>query len=199
MLQLDALCFCLQCEAMDRRPAEQSVTAYAAAGEWLLAVATDLLRPDLPVNDEPAGFDGPDPPRAAAGGKARACRRPPFERRFRYFVARVSKARLWSDCDGALFRRLQAAAEELMGEMAALCHARYEELRAESEGAALVALPSYPEGLDAWDRRLRQDSDAVSCGAEGGVGGYRPILEALPCQTPTLCDTVIHWACRGTS
>jgi hypothetical protein len=183
VLQLDALCLCLKCEAMDRPPAERPATAYAAAGEWLLSVAAELLRPDLPADDEP-GSDGPDPPRAAAaaGGRARAGRRPPFERRFRYFVGRVSKARLWSDDGGVLFRRLQAAAEELMGGIAVLCHARYEELRAEAEGAALVALPSYPEraegteGGEAWDRRLRQDSNEVSRGAAGGgrARGSRP-------------------------
>jgi hypothetical protein len=82
-------------------------------------------------------------------------------------VTRVSKARLWGDDGEGLFRRLQAAVEGYMGEMAGLCHARYEELLLEAEGAALVALPSYPEGDDgaegteAWDRRMRQDGDVV--------------------------------------
>ena len=166
VLQFDALCLCLQCEALDRLTTVRPVTAYAAASEWLLAVSVELLRPDPPA-DHWSGLNGPDQLFAAAVGKTRVGCWPPFEQRFRYFSSRVSKARLWSDDGGDLFRRLQAAVEGYMGEMAGLCHARYEEMLLEAEGGALVALPSYPEGDDGeqgaetWDRRMRQDGDEV--------------------------------------
>lgn len=47
------------------------------------------------------------------------------EERFPYFEERVCKARIWNNNDGALFKRLQAAAAVLMEDIASRCDDRY--------------------------------------------------------------------------
>ena len=48
------------------------------------------------------------------------------EERFKYFVERVGKARIWDNDDGGLFRRLQEKAALLLDEMALLCDQRFD-------------------------------------------------------------------------
>ena len=129
---------------------------YLPAGEWLLEVTKDLLRPDLDDNSSSTQdldlFEEPTFPRVLS-----------FEQRFRYFQRFVCKVRLWSDCRHILFERLKAAAAEYMESMAVLCHARFEELKQEPDGIALVTFASFPEESEFGDRVLRQDDDKVSC------------------------------------
>ena len=47
------------------------------------------------------------------------------EERFPYFVNHVSKARIWNNDHGVLFKKLQEQAEKLMNEIAAQCDERF--------------------------------------------------------------------------
>jgi hypothetical protein len=58
------------------------------------------------------------------------CRKIPLrlEERFKYFVSRVCKARIWDNNYGALFKKLQAKAALLLDEMAIQCDLRFEHI-----------------------------------------------------------------------
>ena len=50
----------------------------------------------------------------------------PVEERFGFFSQHISQAKIWDDHDGALFKRFQVLANNLMEEIAVLCDDRYE-------------------------------------------------------------------------
>ena len=129
--------------------------AGGCAGEWLLDVTRDLLKPDLAedfINDAAAT------PLRLGSASAGFRRRMTFEQRFSYFVRQVSRVRLWSERGHALFGRLKETVAEYMVDMSGLCHARFQELAAEEEGSALLAFEWKSEEI----RKVsRQDDEMV--------------------------------------
>ena len=59
--------------------------------------------------------------------------------RFRYFVHKVGRARIWAD-DDVLFQSLKAKAQILMDRIASKCDLRYKELCSEPGGGELVSV-----------------------------------------------------------
>ena len=93
---------------------------HRALSEWLLEKAVALIRPDLILE-----------------GSVNQKMTTSYSERFRYFVDRVSKARIWAE-DLELFSRLQSRAQDFMDEMASLCDLRYNALCLEPRGSELA-------------------------------------------------------------
>ena len=93
---------------------------HRALSEWLLEKAVALIRPDLILE-----------------GSVDQKMTTSYSERFRYFVDRVSKARIWAE-DLELFSRLQSRAQDFMDEMASLCDLRYNALCLEPRGSELA-------------------------------------------------------------
>ena len=136
--QFDAFCLCLEgCRAerpapaapaasfrRNRTAAEDERAPYDRLCDLVLALATPLVRPDVcgrAPGEEKVGADlrrvwemgRRRSSAAAAGGRAEGDGEDsdcplPIERRFRYFMNNVRKARVWQD-DPTLFARLQVS------------------------------------------------------------------------------------------
>ena len=128
---------------------ERNNRAYSAVCGWLLDIATQLIRPELPADVQGATT----PPPAAAACPLRV------EDRFSYLTRKVCRARIWDDEGGALFERLQCAATSFMLDIGRLCDERFERLRTEPGGGALVAWSA--ASLPAAGDIARQDHEQV--------------------------------------
>ena len=93
--------------------------------EWLLERAVALISPDISSEQAKVVLDAESTQSS-------------YSTRFRFFVNRVSKIRIWAENE-ELFHRLQSRAQDLMDEIAALCDKRYQALRLEPEGAELTS------------------------------------------------------------
>jgi hypothetical protein len=129
--QFDCLCLCLDCQAPGAE-ADHSKPAYNAVCDLVLDVSKTLIKPDI---QQRAG-DGTE---HAKGGLLGNISRLKIEERFPFFLRKVCRVRVWTDNAGALFLRLQAAAQEYMDDMAKLCDERFLELCSEPQGAQLLA------------------------------------------------------------
>ena len=104
---------------------ESAGEPYELFCDLILEVSTELIRPDVCKGGGGGGGDAAQIPRVGSGssrsdssvlgvrrrsaraeGEGDACPLP-VEKRFRYFLSSVSRARVWQDDEHALFRRLQ--------------------------------------------------------------------------------------------
>ena len=93
---------------------------YKALCQWLLELSEALISPEVvPPNPDSVYTT--------------------VNERFRFFVQKVGKARIWIDDEG-LFKELKIKAQFLMDRIASQCHLRYTELLAEPRGQELVTL-----------------------------------------------------------
>jgi hypothetical protein len=127
----DAFCLSLEGEKTENEIIMgRNDDKYLAVAEWLLEISADLIKPD----DEEAGFTGTD---------ADIAKCPPAAVRFRFFVHKVSRAKIWTEVD-FLFPRLQRRANDFMNEIARQCDSRFACLCEEPKGRELLAIQ--PEG-----------------------------------------------------
>ncbi len=125
--QFDAFCLCL--EGDDVIPSS-SQNRYALLQDWLLDICTELIRPELSgvggheiisISEQPGGV------------KLSA------SERFKYFIKKVVKARIWSDDNQeVLFSKLKLIAQDFMDQISDLCDVRYNMLSNEPGGSLLV-------------------------------------------------------------
>jgi hypothetical protein len=115
LLHFDAFCLSLYVDldaGSNRR--------YQALGDWLLDLAEALIDPEVRPQQGPADCTTVDG-------------------RFRYFVHKVGRARIWAD-DDVLFQSLKAKAQLLMDSIASECDLRFKALCGEPGGGELVSV-----------------------------------------------------------
>ena len=59
--------------------------------------------------------------------------------KFEYFIKYVARASVWSDCEGALFKKLQARVSKYLNAIAEMCSSRFLQLTSEKRGDVLIA------------------------------------------------------------
>ena len=123
--QFDAFCLCLE---IGKGPSDDSLEAYDVLCKWLLDLSIELIRPDfsdlrLEENCTAVSHPGQDMKSDELPDNVNECNLA-VEKRFRFFLNWVRRARIWSNNDGVLFQMLQNAASDLMDDVAILCDQR---------------------------------------------------------------------------
>ena len=114
--QFDAFCICLECESGGSGHSR----SYLALCEWLVELSLELIRPKLPSSIQPDTCLSIN-----TTGRSRAPRfHLRLEDRLHFFLKRLSKARIWDNDSGILFKRLQTKVESFMEDIAVLCDER---------------------------------------------------------------------------
>jgi hypothetical protein len=112
----DAFCLSLESETKT-----VGYDRYHALGEWLLRISEGLIRPELSSNSK-------------RGRHSSAT-----ILKFRFFVQKVGKAKIWAD-NPLLFIKLQNKARDYLDEIGNQCEARFKDLCAEPRGNELVTV-----------------------------------------------------------
>ncbi len=117
--QFDGLCLCLESEVNHLNAVKQVDSEFKRLCDWLLDLSLELIRPEaLSSTAGPA-----NQALTTCSDSIHRCQLR-VEERFPYFVKRVAQARIWIDCDGILFEKLQKAVETFMLDTAVLCDRR---------------------------------------------------------------------------
>jgi hypothetical protein len=106
------------CLSLERETKTESEDRYLALGEWLLRISEGLIRPELL-------------------GRAKGARSNSAALKFRFFVLKVGKAKIWND-NPMLFTRLQQIAHKYLNDIGEQCETRYISLCAEPSGDELI-------------------------------------------------------------
>jgi hypothetical protein len=138
---------------------------YQALKSWILEVACFLVRPD--------GILPEDIDAAEEGSRNRQPDlRQTMRWKFEYFVKYVARATVWSDCEGALFKSLQARVSKYLDAIAEMCTTRFLQLTSEKRGVDLISYyaadSSKPSHSKGWhflvaDSYYPQNSRLVCC------------------------------------
>ena len=112
--------FCLSVEGEGDDSSKERAERLKLLGNWLLKISEILIRPDSPDT---------------------AVNYPPSSVRFKFFVQKVAKARIWLE-DETLFAELKRIAQSFLDKIAIDCELRYEEIYLDSAGKELVTFQS---------------------------------------------------------
>jgi hypothetical protein len=118
MLHFDAFCLSLYVEK-----GTDSKKRYQALCDWILELSEKLINPAIITQDDFSRHMG--------------CTT--IDARFRFFVYKVGKARIWID-DNHLFSSLKTKAQLFMDQIAIECDLRYQKLCNEPRGQELISL-----------------------------------------------------------
>ena len=125
MTQFDAFCICLECSGGGLYTIANNYSSaappYIALGDWLLQLSLELIQPELP---SPIWSSARSPLGTTGFDNSSTLPKLRIEERFHYFREKICKARIWDDCNGALFIRLTHESERCMEEIAVNCDRR---------------------------------------------------------------------------
>ncbi len=121
IMHFDAFCLSFYAEHMT-----DSKQRYQALSQWILELSEKLINPSTILPEKNASELGCTTSNA----------------RFRFFVQKVGKARIWGD-DSELFMSLKASAQLFMDQIASDCDLQYKKLCTEPRGQELISLQHY--------------------------------------------------------
>jgi hypothetical protein len=148
----DAFCHCFESDTvgmLSERVLMNNVSTpqYNALCLWLLNICKELIDPNS-SGKYTTDYSDSTPKNS--------------RERFAYFE-KISKAQIWKNYDGKLFKEVKGIANEFMERISLECDARYEKICHEAKGYELMSLPSWPS------MPLDPDSRTARIIAPGGI------------------------------